>query len=217
MRHPLRDRLRRETSNIHQTLEIDLNLLNPELTLEEYRTLLEGFYGFYAPWEDRVAGRIDELLPQFTQERRKAPMLERDLRFLRTDPSAIPRCPALPDTSSTTGLLGSLYVLEGAILGGQILSRHFLKHFGLSRSQGCCFFSSYGGAVGPQWQAFCARLASYSSPETDSLIVQSAIETFGFLAQWLGHGRDSAILSIPAPNSQQKSPEPTLRSDPGTC
>src|SRR5436305_14438911 len=123
MRHPLFQRLRRETLNLHQTLETDLNLLNPEMALEEYRALLEGFYGFYGPWEKRVAGHIDELLPRWTEERCKTPMLERDLRFLRSDLTQIPRCPALPDTSSPTALLGSLYVLEGATLGGQVLSR----------------------------------------------------------------------------------------------
>ncbi len=114
MRHPLLDRLRRETASLHQTLETGLNLLRPEMTLDEYQAILEGFYGFYRPWEEKVQARIDELLPRFTQERRKVPMLERDLQFLRTDLSRIPACPALPDTSSVPGVLGSLYVLEGS-------------------------------------------------------------------------------------------------------
>ncbi len=190
MRHPLLNRLRRETSSLHQTLETDLNLLDPNMTLERYQTVLEGFYGFYAPWEKTVSRHINVLLPRWTEERCKTPMLEHDLRFLRSDLTGIPRCQTLPDTASVQGLLGSLYVLEGATLGGQVLSRHFLKQFGLSPSQGCSFFSSYGEAVGERWQAFCSRLATYSSPATDAFIVESAIETFQLLGDWLGKAID---------------------------
>ncbi|MFL6417142.1 MAG: hypothetical protein ACJ74Y_15885 [Bryobacteraceae bacterium] len=61
------------------------------MALEEYRTLLEGFDGSYAPWEATVAGQIDAFVPRFTTERRKTPMLERDLQFLNSDVAGIPR------------------------------------------------------------------------------------------------------------------------------
>jgi heme oxygenase len=186
MRHPLLERLRRETSSLHGALENSLDLLRPGMTLAAYRTLLEGFYGFYAPWETKVAGEIDGVLPRFSEERRKTPLLERDLQFLQSEFDVIPRCLALPDTSSLPGVLGTLYVLEGSTLGGQVLTRHFLKQFGVSPAQGCSFFSSYGEAVGQRWRAFCERLAAYSAPETDSSIVHSAAETFRLLGGWLG-------------------------------
>lgn len=185
MTNPLLDRLRRETRSLHQSLENGLDLLRPEMTLDEYRALLEGFYGFYAPWEARAAREVDSLLPGFSEERRKTPMLKRDLHFLRSDLNTIPLCPILPDTASVPGLLGSLYVLEGSTLGGQILSRHFRKQFGLSPSEGCSFFSSYGEAVGQRWRSFCERLAFYSASETDSSLVASSIETFRILESWL--------------------------------
>jgi heme oxygenase len=159
MRHPLLERLRRETSSLHQAVENGLDLLRPEMTLDEYRTVLEGFYGFYAPWEAKAAGEIDRLLPRFTEERRKTPLLEDDLHFLHSDLRTVPRCPTLPDTDSEAGLLGSLYVLEGATLGGRILSQHFSKQLQVSPARGCSFFSSYGDAVGQRWRAFCDRLA----------------------------------------------------------
>lgn len=176
MRQPLLERLRRETSSLHQELEEGLDLLRPEMTLDEYRTVLEGFYGFYAPWEAKVAGEVDHLLPRFTEERRKTPLLEQDLQFLRSDLRAVPRCPTLPDTTSVPALLGSLYVLEGATLGGQILSRHFFKQLQVSPARGCSFFSSYGEAVGQRWRAFCDRLALYSAPEMDAPVISSATE-----------------------------------------
>ena len=86
---------------------------------------------------------------------------------------------------SLLALLGSLYVLEGATLGGQILSRHFVTQFNLSCRQGCSFFAGYGSETGRRWRAFCELLNSYSSPDGDAVIVQSAIQTFRCFENWL--------------------------------
>jgi heme oxygenase len=195
MRFPLLDRLRRETASHHEALEDRLDLLRPEMTIEEYRTLLEAFYGFYLPWETRVADEIDRLLPRFSEERRKTPLLEHDLRFFGCDLQSIPQCSTLPDTDSVSGVLGSLYVLEGATLGGQILSRHFSRHFHLSPADGCSFFSSYRDSVGQRWKAFCDRLVLYSSAEMDPLIVRAAVETFRLLGGWLERSLKPAARS----------------------
>jgi heme oxygenase (biliverdin-IX-beta and delta-forming) len=186
MRPPLLLQLKQETLSHHESLERHLQLLRPELNLEDYRILLESFYGFYAPWEQRAVLSLQQALPGFFDERRKTPLLERDLRFLGSDPAAIKECPSLPATDSLLALLGSLYVLEGATLGGQILSRHFARQLNLCSEGGCSFFSSYGSAVGRRWRSFCELLASYSSPDNDTVIVQSAVQTFCCLGKWLG-------------------------------
>src|SRR3954471_20825041 len=46
---PLRQELKRETADLHRRLEIDLGLLEAELSLDRYRRVLEFFFGFYAP------------------------------------------------------------------------------------------------------------------------------------------------------------------------
>src|SRR3954462_4160603 len=48
---PLRQELRRETADLHRRLEIDLGLLESDLSLDRYRRVLEFFFGFYAPIE----------------------------------------------------------------------------------------------------------------------------------------------------------------------
>ena len=47
----LRQQLKRETAALHQRLEAQLGLLDPALSLERYRRVLQVFYGFYAPVE----------------------------------------------------------------------------------------------------------------------------------------------------------------------
>lgn len=156
------------------------------MNLLDYRSLLERLYGFYAPWERRAAPFLDQALPGFFSDRRKAPLLEQDLRYLGSEPAVIRECPNLPATDSLPPLLGSLYVLEGATLGGQILTRHFAQHFNFSRQQGCSFFASYGSETGRRWRAFCELLDSYSSADYNTVIVQSAIQTFDCFENWLG-------------------------------
>ncbi|MFL6464157.1 MAG: biliverdin-producing heme oxygenase, partial [Bryobacteraceae bacterium] len=171
-------RLKQETLGQHESLEQHLQLLRQEMSLQDYRNLLEKLYGFYASWEQRAAPFLDRVLPGFFSDRRKTPLLVRDLLYLGSEPAALRECPNLPATDSLLPLLGSLYVLEGATLGGQILTRHFVRQFNLSSHQGCSFFAGYGVDTGCRWRDFCKLLISHSSPEHDTVIVQSAIQTF---------------------------------------
>src|SRR4051794_17838878 len=52
---PLRQQLKRETAELHRRLEIDLGLLESELSLDHYRRILEFIFGFYAPIEVGLA------------------------------------------------------------------------------------------------------------------------------------------------------------------
>lgn len=194
--------LKQETLGQHENLERRLQLLRPDMNLQEYRHLLERFHGFYAPWERRGAILLNQALPGFLSERRKTPLLERDLRFLGSEPSVLEECSDLPATDSLLALLGSLYVLEGATLGGQILNRHFTQQFNLSPHQGCAFFASYGSDTGRYWRSFCELLTFYSSPDNDVMIVQSAIHTFGHFENWLA--QEVSVFSFSLPDFDQE-------------
>jgi heme oxygenase (biliverdin-IX-beta and delta-forming) len=185
MRGPLLQRLKQETAPLHEQLEQQLQLLRPDMTAAEYRTLLEHFYAFYRPWEERAVPLLERHLPGFMHQRSKVSLLEKDLRLLGSDVSTIRLDVQLPDTSSFPALLGSLYVMEGATLGGQILARHFQQQFRFTPEQGCAFFSSYGPDVGRNWLTFCEILTCHSSRENDDAIVQSAMETFRCLGKQL--------------------------------
>ncbi len=182
---PLLQRLKQETAELHEQLEQQLQLLRPSMSVLEYRVLLEQFYGFYLPWEQRAAPLLNQAFPGFFNQRRKAPLLQSDLQFLGSNLAAIPQNSHLPNIQSLPSLMGSLYVLEGATLGGQILARHFERQFNFSGGQGCAFFASYGHDVGRNWLNFCEILTCYSSPDRDNAILSSTIETFDCLGRWL--------------------------------
>ena len=84
--------------------------------------------------------------------------------------------------------LGSMYVFEGATLGGQFITRHLAGRFGLPAAGE--YFNSYGDDVGRMWKAFRGVLLEHSSPEADPVIIGAAVDTFERFGRWLG-GRGS--------------------------
>lgn len=179
----LLESLKQQTHEQHSALE-KLNGL--PATLPDYRALLESFYGFVAPWEDRVAERLPASDP-IRAGRAKTPWLIADLIHFGYSADAIaqlPRCSDLPAVSSREQILGAAYVLEGSTLGGQFISRHLAQMLGLSAGTGDRYFRSYGAQVGPMWQAFRQELLRCSSPTNDPVIVASAQDTFAKLHRW---------------------------------
>jgi heme oxygenase len=181
-------RLREETRAAHDAIERDLEALGAHLSLDRHRLLVARFFGFYAAWEPQVARTLSD--DDFFAPRRKIPLLEQDLEFLGYDREAVqalPRCSDPPAVASLPETLGSLYVLEGSTLGGQVIARRLERSLGLTEGRGYAFFRSYGREVGAMWRAFGARLGALPSSAGDAS-VRSAQLTFARLHTWLCHG-----------------------------
>ena len=173
-------RLRTATEAEHRRLEAELDLLRPSLTLVEYVELLARFHAFYSLWEKETGGLIESALPGFFEERKKVFRLEADLTALNyhsDDSSWRRRCGNVPRMDNSARALGSLYVIEGSTLGGQILARHFRGKFGLEPDSGCAFFSGYGDRTSEMWRAFREVLAQRPASEEEDMI-ESAVATF---------------------------------------
>jgi heme oxygenase (biliverdin-IX-beta and delta-forming) len=182
-------RIRRETRELHERLETELNFPAPGLTLSRYRGVLGGFYGFYAPWEERLEPWLPQLRGEGAQLRPKLPDLLSDLTFFQIDRCNLPHCRSVPECRTLPEAIGSLYVREGSALGGQYISRQLQSLIGLSGGSGYQFFSSAGQNVGGEWKRFQSVLLSYSSPENDEAIVESARQTFDAIRVWLCESR----------------------------
>ena len=181
-------RLREETRSAHDGIERELEAFEAHRSLDRHRLLVARFFGFYAVWEPQVGASLAD--EAFFAPRRKIPLLEQDLDFLGYDRRAIealPRCDNPPSVASLPETLGSLYVLEGSTLGGQVIARRLERSLGLSNGRGYAFFRSYGREVGAMWKAFGARLSALPSAAGDAS-VRSAQATFARLHSWLCHG-----------------------------
>jgi heme oxygenase len=98
----------------------------------------------------------------------------------------------LPPLNAPEQLLGCLYVIEGATLGGRSITQHLQTRFGLTPQSGGAFFDGYGAHTGSRWKAFCTMLMNNASPpdhaddeSRHAAIVAAANDTFQTLTQWL--------------------------------
>ena len=200
-------RLREETREAHEALEQELPLGTAALTQENYRQVLAGFWGFYATWESEALAIEIPALRMIVADRRKLHLIEADLAWLHPRASSNHKedtrghqpifsgtelearlDPAwLPDLTREASLLGSMYVVEGSTLGGQVISRQLESHLGMSDGAGYSFFRSYGSGVGQQWKAFTALLEAASGEDADE-IVRAAQQTFAAFRHWFSEG-----------------------------
>jgi len=181
----LLDEIKSRTSRLHEQVEATLDIMNDSFTLDAYRKLLGKFFGYIRPWEERVLAGLGAERAIF-RGREKTFRLRSDLRFLGLGDEEIanlPVCEELPELDSVPRALGSMYVFEGATLGGQFISSHLEKRFGEMAT--CGFFNSYGADVGRKWKEFREILLEHSSPHADPLIIGAAVETFERFHGWL--------------------------------
>jgi len=182
--------LRAQTAAAHEQLEARLDVFSRLRSLEDYRALLARLYGLYEPLELRLAvvAQASALTLDFAT-RQKAPLIERDLAALGLDREAmarLPRCTRLPALTGPAAAFGCLYVLEGATLGGQFVSRHVARELGVDHQGGTAFFSSYGEDVGPMWRKFVTALEHFAcDADRQAVVLRSAHETFAVFEAWL--------------------------------
>ncbi|MBC7501108.1 MAG: biliverdin-producing heme oxygenase [Herminiimonas sp.] len=187
------DRLRIETRSDHDAIERVLDIMKPDLSIATYRKQLALFYGFYQPLESSLASLADwsEFGLDF-DVRCKSVLLADDLDYVGFDsPCPVPTCTILPPLNSIAAGFGCLYVLEGATLGGQLISRHLAETLGLDGLRGARFFNCYGDRTGMMWKSFRCALAEFATtPEVRNEVVASAAATFRTLRCWCLTGRN---------------------------
>jgi len=175
-------KLKEATRDQHENLENTVDVMGEVFSLENYKKLLTKFYRFYAAIEPKVAENDLQSAGFDFEARRKTPLLEKDLEalgILETVRSEVPLWNGLPDVSTLAKAFGSIYVMEGATLGGQVITRHLEKDFGLTAENGAAFFNSYGASVGPMWKSFKETLTAFAEKNGDDHpIIGTARETF---------------------------------------
>jgi len=181
------DRLKAETRGEHTAMEGTLDVMRDDFSLGDYRHLLERYFDFYAPVEAQLACVLPSALPGLDFEtRRKLPLLRADLAVLggrAEDTLAVGN--ALPPLHTPAQAVGCLYVLEGATLGGQIISRHVRRTLGLTPETGARFFHGNGARTAGMWRTFRAALDGFAAdPATADAVVESANATFRSMRRW---------------------------------
>jgi heme oxygenase len=179
--------LRARTAEAHGRLERDLDLLGDPLDRDRFIHLLERFHGFHAVWEPRV-DRMMGNEAAFLVPRHRTHRAAQDLMALghtARDIAELPLCLAAARlVSSPEAAIGSLYVMEGSTLGGQITSL-CLQRAAWLPPDGLGYFDPYGPATGTMWRYFRIWAATASKFGSADAIIAGAVETFHTLQAWL--------------------------------
>lgn len=167
--------LRVATREVHEELERQLDVPTRCGSPSGYATLLSGFWAAYAPLESAVTACpvTASVVPDWPQ-RLKLAWLEQDLEEL-----GVATPPAGPEAqvSGAEDVVGTVYVLEGATLGGAVILRQ-LAAAGLAVPSR--FFTAYGERRGRMWRVFRQQVEQQDlqSPLRRDVVVDAACRSF---------------------------------------
>jgi heme oxygenase len=174
--------LKADTQAQHQHLEDIVSIEARIQNHEDYCALLTDFYSFYQVLETALTGFDWKALNYDFEGRRKCPRLLSDLKALGVEPHDIQAPVHAPQTPAQA--FGALYVLEGATLGGQIITRQLIEKGYAPETRS--FFGGYGADNGRMWQDFQMALANYvNTPEREAETMEGARQAFADMANWL--------------------------------
>ncbi|MEJ7932268.1 biliverdin-producing heme oxygenase [Ramlibacter sp. AN1015] len=172
--------LKQATAVLHADIEslLRLDLLT---TLPRVCGVLQVFDAFLADWEPRVSTALPPSMQPWFEAHRRGAWARDDLQVLgaaRCAPAASPEI----ELDSPAAALGSLYVLEGSALGGQVIARTLRDHLQLTETTGARYFAGRGARTGPLWRAFCEQFeAQVQQPAEVEAACRGARQTFGAL------------------------------------
>jgi heme oxygenase len=186
---PLSTRLREETAPLHRRIEAVLELPDAIQNREDYRAWLCRYLGFYEPLERSFGEFSDwESLGIELARHAQSGRLREDLATLGAGPEAIPHASSamLPQLPRFAHALGSLYVIEGARLGGRAILRQLERRIGPAIAGATCFLGGCDDAGGLSWQSFRAMLddCGKMQPQRCADVVTGAKRTFIGLENW---------------------------------
>ena len=183
--------LKAQTATEHTALEDQLDAVEQFRNRESYVALLKRFFTLYEPLEKELGKAADwQSLGWNFEARRKTLWLETDLRALGLEDEELrklPFCADMPTLHGDAQAIGCLYVVEGATLGGQLISRLLEQSLQIAPDQGGRFFAGYQNQTGAKWKEFGEWAEAWAArhPQQWLAAVDAARNTFASFSGWL--------------------------------
>jgi heme oxygenase (biliverdin-IX-beta and delta-forming) len=192
-RQTLHDKLKSETRRAHHELEAGLNLLRPNFKMEDYRSLLSRWHAFYSSFEEFLHEKMVQHCAAanfYCKDRAKIHWLDEDLKKLGIPRPVDGLRPAKEHFSelfpTSAHLWGAIYVIEGSMLGGIVLSRHFNKDLKITDKAGLRFYTGYGQQTKEKWSELLGALATLDRHRHDhEHVIRGAKNMFSLLGSHL--------------------------------
>lgn len=181
--------LRTETAQNHKTLESLMfvnEIMNNSLSIDQYKKLLTINYIIHQRLENELANMLDSAIAEQLEmkDRLKLNALTKDLDYWNIN------CLTLPELAfelfvpekNIAEVLGALYVLEGATLGGNVIKRHILANPNFKNHEnGLNYYGVYGEELGTKWKNFVSVLNGRVEEADFQRCINSANKTFNNL------------------------------------
>ncbi len=183
----LSEQLKTETAQQHVALErLVIPTIKSIKSFDDYKRLLQLFYGYYQPVETAIDNHINILdLPDYA-ERRKAILIKQDLESIKETAFNLPLCNDLPTITNMSEALGAMYVLEGSTLGGKFIGKMIAKQLDVNNNDSIQFFSAYGDEVEEKWYSFKNHIDLYTSnADVSKQVISAANDTFLKFKEWI--------------------------------
>ena len=158
--------------------------MHPGLDRAQYVRCLRQIYGVVAAWEERAAEIAPEWMQSALAARQRKHLLELDLTWFEVKDRDLGR-PILPEMNDIPSLFGSMYVMEGSTLGGQLIARHLEATLNLKQGKGDAYFYGHGNKTGPLWKEFGELLKMRVEDDQSEAVIASAKAMFATFGEWM--------------------------------
>jgi heme oxygenase (biliverdin-IX-beta and delta-forming) len=176
--------LRESTRAAHAQAEASLAPLARPDSLARYAALLCVLWGFQAPLE-RLLGHQDLPSAVGWPARQRLDALAADLTDLGVTGVSLPEADELPTLASPGAVWGTLYVAEGATLGGRVLRRRIEACLGPVPVR---FLDGHGDRTQPMWRDLGQLADRYvNNNQYRQLAGQAAIQAFAAFSTWASY------------------------------
>jgi len=178
--------LRTQTSDKHKELESSMfvnEIMNSSLSIGDYKKLLIVNYIIHYKLEKKLADMLDAgIFKKLEMHNRfKLAALEKDLDYWAIDPASLPDLDfdLFVPKNNNAEVLGALYVLEGATLGGNVIRKQILKSPDFTHHEGGLnYYGIYAEELGSKWKTFVTVLNETVTEADYGLCINSANRTF---------------------------------------
>ena len=181
--------LRHATQLHHRSLE-DLRQLVAPFSRGRYVEALKGFERFLSVWEPRIGALLPAGRREWFAGRSRYCLLRQDICALDIElciaPAAEKACARAArgiELGSLAAVFGSMYVLEGSALGGQLIARQARETLGFGPASGAAYFNGFGHETAARWSDFRGRLEAEVGvePQARHEACRAAMQTFDAL------------------------------------
>ncbi|HJD86915.1 biliverdin-producing heme oxygenase [Empedobacter stercoris] len=164
----LSDYLKKKTANYHAEIEQKLEshkLFNGTFTDKNYFKMLQVNHVFLKSYEDSIKHLLNDkdIENLALTKLNKLPLIEKDLQELGINELQVNKQFELKNRAEA---IGALYVIEGSMLGGNVIAKT-LKKYPFLEHKSFNYFGHYGENLGSIWKTFIAYIDQEFTTENE--------------------------------------------------